>query len=223
MPVTSSFLSDVSWWRNNMPAIFESLGPCSRSVLRVPKSGGGVIGETTGIRCKVGIRIRSEVFRWTTMQYSRTVIERCTKDVPSGAPGHVAMGNLCRTCVVCVTILVAIALSLTSCLDAHGSATFRKALQAAQSGKLDRAVELWTIAIRRNPRNYAARVNRGSAYLLSGKVLQGLRDWHKANECAPLFAYGVYSPGFIQEVNRNALLLNYARHWSWTLTTFLPL
>lgn len=144
------------------------------------------------------------------MHYSRDAIDQCGEPASAGTSWYALLGNAGCCRFACFAILVAALFSFGSPIDAHGSATFRKALRAAQSGKLDRAVQLWTIVIKRNPKSYAAYVNRGSAHLLSGNVLEGLRDWHKANECAPVFAYGVYASGFVQEADRNPALLGYA-------------
>lgn len=116
-----------------------------------------------------------------------------------------------KTGIHWLAVITTVLLFLVATVDAHAAGAFSRALRAARSGKLDQAAELWTIVIKRNPKSYAARVNRGSAYLLTGHVLRGIRDWHKANECAPVFAYGLYSTDFIDEAQGNPALLNYAK------------
>jgi tetratricopeptide (TPR) repeat protein len=88
--------------------------------------------------------------------------------------------------------------------------SFQEGLSAAGAGRLDRAIEFWSVSLRRNPKGYAARVNRGSAYLLTGHVLKGIEDWYRARKYSPIFAYGVYSPYFIDRVRRNGRVLNFA-------------
>lgn len=83
-------------------------------------------------------------------------------------------------------------------------------LIAARSGQLDRAVRLWSKAIRKNPKSYAAYINRGSAYIRSGHVLRGILDWHKAREYSPAFAYASYAGSFIGEASGDPAMLNYA-------------
>jgi tetratricopeptide (TPR) repeat protein len=83
-------------------------------------------------------------------------------------------------------------------------------LIAARSGQLDRAVRLWSKAIKKNPKSYSAYINRGSALIRSGYVLRGIRDWHKAREYSPAFAYASYAGSFIGEASGDPAMLNYA-------------
>ncbi len=94
--------------------------------------------------------------------------------------------------------------------DSTASEDFDQGLIAARSGQLDRAVRSWSRAIRRNPKSYAAYINRGSAYILSGHVLRGILDWHKAREFSPAFAYASYGVHFIGEASGDPAMLNYA-------------
>jgi tetratricopeptide (TPR) repeat protein len=88
---------------------------------------------------------------------------------------------------------------------------FQRGMEAARSGELDRAIELWTSVLEKDPKSYAAHVNRGTAYLLSGYVLKGVDDWHKAWRYAPVFAYGYYSVDFIDQESGNTRMLTYAK------------
>ncbi|MGB6063537.1 MAG: tetratricopeptide repeat protein [Desulfomonilaceae bacterium] len=94
--------------------------------------------------------------------------------------------------------------------SSHASAELQRGLAAARSGRLDRAVSLWSAAIRKNPKCYAAYVDRGSAYLRSGYVLRGVLDWHKAQGLSPAFAYSAYYRDFITEASGDPAVLNYA-------------
>lgn len=85
-----------------------------------------------------------------------------------------------------------------------------RGLLALRKGRVNAAIEMWTQAIKKNPKSYAAHVNRGSAYLRTGYVLRGIRDWHEAENFAPAFAYAVYDGDFISEVNHNGEMLNFA-------------
>jgi tetratricopeptide (TPR) repeat protein len=87
---------------------------------------------------------------------------------------------------------------------------FEQGLQAAHSGDLHRAVELWTRVIEKTPNSYAAYVNRGSAYLRGGYVFNGIMDWHAARKLSPLFAYGSYSDDYISQASGNTAMLNFA-------------
>ena len=145
------------------------------------------------------------------MYYWKDPIDQGLETAPTDGCLRALLAKTGRCRLVCFALLVTALVLLTTSLDAQRSSAFRKALRAARSGQLETAIKLWTVVIQRNPKSYSAYVNRGSAYLLLGRVLEGLRDWHQAKECAPLFAYGVYSPGFILEGNVNPALLNYAR------------
>jgi tetratricopeptide (TPR) repeat protein len=94
--------------------------------------------------------------------------------------------------------------------DSTASEDLEQGLIAARSGQLDRAVRLWSKAIRKHPKSYAAYINRGSAYIRSGHVLRGILDWHKAREYSPAFAYASYGGDFIGEASGNPAMLNYA-------------
>ena len=83
---------------------------------------------------------------------------------------------------------------------------FERGLAAARSGQLDLAITLWTKMIERHPKSYAAYVNRGQAYRYMGRVFEGVTDWHKAKELAPIFAYTTYTGDFIVETPKNNLL-----------------
>ena len=83
---------------------------------------------------------------------------------------------------------------------------FESGLRAANAGDFDGAIDLWTAEIRRNPRSYEALVNRGTAHFRNGRVLQGVRDWYRARNLAPIFAYAFASGDFInvpRETNRS--------------------
>lgn len=67
------------------------------------------------------------------------------------------------------------------------------ATMAIREGQLERAIKILDLFIRKNPKSYAAHVNRGSALFYSGYVFRGVNDWYKAKNLAPLFAYGVFT------------------------------
>jgi len=109
--------------------------------------------------------------------------------------------------------LVALFLLAASCLGAPeaGAETneFELGLEAARAGNCDRAIELWTRVIQRNPRSYAALVNRGSAFRQSGHIFKAISDWHEARKWSPLFAFGVYSGDYIAQASGDASMLNF--------------
>ena len=94
--------------------------------------------------------------------------------------------------------------------DSTASEDVEQGLIAIRSGQFDRAVRLWSKAIRKNPKSYSAYINRGSAYIRSGYVLRGILDWHKAREFSPAFAYASYGGPFIGEASGDPAMLNYA-------------
>ncbi len=91
-------------------------------------------------------------------------------------------------------LLIVHTIGLTTCRSAE---EFESGLQAAYAGDLDRAIGLWTAEIQRNPRCYEALVNRGTAHFRNGSVLKGIRDWYKARNLTPTFAYALASGDFI--------------------------
>ncbi|MDQ7785402.1 MAG: tetratricopeptide repeat protein [Desulfomonilaceae bacterium] len=108
---------------------------------------------------------------------------------------------------------VALCVALLMCVHTdggHASNDIERGLQAVRSGDVERAIQAWTTALRRNPKSYAAYVNRGSAHMQAGYVFKGITDWHKARDFSPTFAYGVYSGGYIRQASGNAAMLNYA-------------
>jgi tetratricopeptide (TPR) repeat protein len=104
---------------------------------------------------------------------------------------------------------VALLLVLVACASGVGFAAtsdFDHGVAAAYSGDLELAVQHWSKMIRKNPKSYAAHVNRGHAYIRSGRVLAAILDWHKANELAPAFAYAAFTGDFIPSSSENRLL-----------------
>lgn len=85
------------------------------------------------------------------------------------------------------------------------------ALAAARGGDLDRAVDLWTRALKKDPKSYVAYVNRGTARFLTGHVFKGVEDWHAAIRYMPVFAFGVYRADFVEEAEGNRAVLNFAK------------
>ena len=85
-------------------------------------------------------------------------------------------------------------ISVTTC---QAAGEFESGLRAANAGDLDGAINLWTAEIQRNPRGYEALVNRGTAQLRNGRILQGIRDWYGARNLTPTFAYAFASGDFI--------------------------
>jgi tetratricopeptide (TPR) repeat protein len=94
--------------------------------------------------------------------------------------------------------------------DVPAAGEFEQGLKAARGGDLARAIQMWTAVIKRNPKSYAAHVNRGSACLRSGYVFQGIADWHKARDLSPVFAYSVYTGDLLVQASGNTAMLNYA-------------
>jgi len=119
-------------------------------------------------------------------------------------------GNSHLSRAVVLAILAAALVQIWSTQGIAGKDEVDRGLQALRKGRVDAAIDMWTRAIKKNPKSYAAHVNRGSAYLLAGHVLRGIRDWHEAENLAPAFAYAVYEGDFIPEVNHNAEMLNFA-------------
>lgn len=83
---------------------------------------------------------------------------------------------------------------------------FDRGVAAAYSGNLELAVQHWSKMIRKNPKSYAAHVNRGHAYIRSGRVLAAILDWQKANELAPAYAYAAFTGDFIPVSSENRLI-----------------
>ena len=107
-------------------------------------------------------------------------------------------------CAVLAGVLPA--LGHTQAQGGHGDA-----LAAARAGDLDSAVELWTRALKKDPKSYTAYVNRGTARLLTGHVFKGVEDWHAAVRYMPVFAFGVYRTDFVEEADGNRAVLNFAK------------
>ncbi len=109
------------------------------------------------------------------------------------------------------SIAVIVAVLLFACTpDMWAANEVERGLEAVRSGDVNRAIQLWTTAINRNPKSYAAYVNRGSAYIQSGYVFKGVMDWHQARKLSPIFAFGLYAGGYIRQASGNASMLNYA-------------
>ena len=111
---------------------------------------------------------------------------------------------------IAVVVLLLVALGHVSTSICAAGGDLDGGLQAFRSGRPELAIELWTRAIGKNPKSYAAHVNRGSAYLSRGYVLRGIRDWYEAESLAPMFAYGVFNGDFVPEAGHNAQMLTYA-------------
>lgn len=88
-------------------------------------------------------------------------------------------------------------------------AEFEAATSAIREGRLDHAVKLLDSFILKNPRSYAAHVNRGSALFYSGHVSRAVNDWHKARNLAPLFAYGVFTGEIVWRSDPRGNYLDY--------------
>jgi len=111
---------------------------------------------------------------------------------------------------IAVLVLVSVALGHLSAPFCTAGGDLDGGVQAFRSGRPELAIELWTRAIGKNPKSYAAHVNRGSAYLSRGYVLRGIRDWYEAESLSPMFAYGVFNGDFVPESGHNAQMLTYA-------------
>jgi tetratricopeptide (TPR) repeat protein len=112
-------------------------------------------------------------------------------------------------------ILVALILSATCVIGiAHSIAAppeeVERGIAEARSGRFDAAIGTWTKVIKKRPKCYAAHVNRGSAYMLTGHVFRGVMDWNRARSLSPMYAYGVYFSDFITETPKNKDVLNFA-------------
>ena len=119
------------------------------------------------------------------------------------------MVRFCMGSLVLITTLAWGCVLLPTTLRADE--TLARGITAARSGQLDKAIELWTRLIKKNPRSYAAYVNRGTALMMSGHVRRGIEDWHLARKYSPVFSYGYYSPDFISEAPGNQRMLTYAK------------
>ncbi len=89
------------------------------------------------------------------------------------------------------------------------STEFEMASNAIREGRLDNAIKLLDSYIARNPRSYAAHINRGSALFYSGYVFRAVSDWHKAKNLAPLFAYGVFTGEIVWQSAPRGRYLDY--------------
>lgn|GEM_PF-798040 len=123
--------------------------------------------------------------------------------------------NVKQTMSVRHIILIGLVLSATCVIGIARSIAappeeVEKGIAEARSGRLDAAIGTWTKVIKKRPKCYAAHVNRGAAYMLTGHVLRGVMDWNRARSLSPMFAYGVYFCDFITEAPRNKDVLNFA-------------
>ncbi|AFM25713.1 tetratricopeptide repeat protein [Desulfomonile tiedjei] len=103
-------------------------------------------------------------------------------------------------------VLLALLLTAYGSCVGFAAGDFDHGVAAAYSGDLELAVQHWSKMIRKNPKSYAAHVNRGNAYIRSGRVLAAILDWHKANELAPAFAYAAFTGDFIPASSENRLI-----------------
>lgn len=116
-----------------------------------------------------------------------------------------------RSFKLALVIMVTGACIASSQALAEVSNSFDRGFMAARSGRLDEAILHWSAAIQREPKCYAAYVNRGTAYLKTGYVLRGIRDWHAAQKYSPIFAYGLYTEDFISKAPGDTGMLTYAK------------
>jgi len=86
---------------------------------------------------------------------------------------------------------------------------FSEGVAAANRGHFEKATELFSRAIQKNPYFYAAYANRGSVLIRSGHILKGIEDWHRARELAPPFAYAIFTGALLQHSPRKNRLLNF--------------
>jgi len=117
------------------------------------------------------------------------------------------MTSLARLTVVSVLVAVS-ATGITT--TGRTADELEQGIEAARSDQLERAVALWTRAIQKDPKSYAAHANRGSANMRLGYVFKGIMDWHRANQLAPLFAYGVDTGDFVRHAVAGNPLLGFA-------------
>jgi len=108
----------------------------------------------------------------------------------------------------CIVIFVP-ALALL-CGSGAAADDFDQGLAALFGGRYDAAIRSLTQVIRKNPKSYAAYVNRGTAYFRSGRVFKGVLDWNKARDLSPLFAYGVYTGEVIVRPPGNPDVIGFA-------------
>ncbi|MFH0824496.1 MAG: hypothetical protein V2B18_17210 [Pseudomonadota bacterium] len=94
---------------------------------------------------------------------------------------------------------------------AAGDTEFQQAVKQAREGHLDRSIRLWSRCIQKDPKSYPALVNRGTAYLMTGYVSRGLRDWSEANRMSPLFAFAVYNEAFIDRAARKDGMISFVK------------
>lgn len=110
-------------------------------------------------------------------------------------------------------VILAVMISSLTVSDvcAETSRTFKTAMRRAHAGKLDQAISLWSKDLKQRPKSYSAYVNRGTAYMMTGRVRQAISDWAKAAKYAPVFSYGIYREDFIDEAPGNTAILNFAK------------
>lgn len=126
-------------------------------------------------------------------------------------PSRKGTTMLRATLVAGLVLIIASAFTASPRAVAEGSDSFDRGFSAARSGRLDEAILQWSAAIHREPKCYAAHVNRGTAYLKTGHVLRGIRDWHTAQKYSPIFAYGLYMEDFIHKAPGDTEMLTYAK------------
>ena len=102
------------------------------------------------------------------------------------------MRTLKRIALVSLFVIVA-TMSMQRSVMASPMSEFDMATAELRQGGLEEAVRLLDSFIVKNPKSYAAHVNRGSALFYLGYVYRGVLDWHKARDLAPLFAFGVFT------------------------------
>jgi tetratricopeptide (TPR) repeat protein len=129
-------------------------------------------------------------------RYRRDLSAIFGKSVPMPRKSLPALSSL-----ACIVIAVA-ALALL-CGSSAEANDFDQGVAALVLGRNDLAIRSMTKVLRKNPKSYAAHVNRGTAYFRSGRVFKGVLDWNKARDLSPLFAYGVYTGEVIVRAGRN--------------------
>jgi tetratricopeptide (TPR) repeat protein len=101
-----------------------------------------------------------------------------------------------RSQIALIYLIITLLLTQT-CSFVWALTDFDSGLQAASVGNLEGAIKYWSKEIDRNPKLYAAYINRGNAYMKRGFILRGISDWRKAHDLSPVFAYGFVSGDYI--------------------------
>lgn len=103
-----------------------------------------------------------------------------------------------RIWALCVLLAVtAIICGVDSIGAATNTATYRAALKAVVNGQYEKAVELFTEAIRQAPEDYRLYNDRGVAYKRAGDLERAMADYAKSLELKPDFTNALNNRGLV--------------------------